>query len=297
MGRMIRMIRMIQPEPLDDAYRQCSDITRTQAGNFFYGIRLLPAPQRAALCAVYALARRIDDIGDGDLPRDEKLAALGRLRTDLAQLPGAADPVLCAVADASRRFGIPIGAFGELVDGVERDVAGYDYADFEDLVEYCRLVAGSVGRLCLSVFGSRPDARAESYADSLGIALQQTNILRDIREDLVNGRIYLPHTDLARFDVRLAIGEDGRLADPGGRLARLIRSAAARADAWYVEGLRLLPLLDRRSAACCGAMAGIYRRLLTRIAESPELVLDRRLSLTIGEKAGVAVRALAGRAA
>lgn len=289
-----------------DAYRECETITRTQARNFYYGIRLLPGPRRAVLSALYALARRIDDIGDGDLPVAGKVAALADLRRDLGDLDASTDPVLVAVADAGRRFPIPLDAFTEIVDGVEMDVTGRTYATFDELVVYCRCVAGSVGRLCLGVFdeaggpgngrgGRRSDPRAPEYADALGIALQQTNILRDIREDLGNGRVYLPQSDLDRFGVELTLDERGNLADKDGGLAALIVFSAERARKWYVEGLRLLALLDRRSAACCAAMAGIYSRLLTRIAADPAGVYDRRLSLSGRQKASVAARALMGR--
>ena len=277
-----------------EAYLRCEVITREQARNFYYGIRLLPADRRAVLCAVYALARRIDDIGDGDLPIAEKLADLKTLRAALGELPNATDPVLVAVGDAVRRYPIPLDAFDDLVDGVEMDVTGRTYPSFDDLVGYCRCVAGSVGRLCLGVFGSRPHPDASRYADTLGVALQQTNILRDIREDLLTGRIYLPAEDLDRFGVELALDERGVLADPEGRLSALIAFSAARAQSWYDDGLRLVPLLDRRSAASCRAMAGIYRQLLTRIAARPSAVFDRRLSLSGWQKAGVAMRALTG---
>ena len=279
---------------LDDAYRLCESITREQARNFYYGIRLLPAARRSVLCAVYALARRVDDIGDGDLPTEEKVRALASLRSDLSAIEGASDPVLAAVADAARRYPIPLAAFTELVDGVEMDVTGRRYRTFEDLVGYCRCVAGSIGRLCLGVFGSRPDPRAPQYADALGIALQQTNILRDIREDLVNGRVYLPQQDLDLFGVELVLDEQGALADKDGGLAALIQFSAERARSWYADGLRLIPLLDRRSAASAAAMSGIYRRLLERIEAQPALVYDRRLALSGWQKAGVAARALTG---
>jgi phytoene synthase len=279
---------------LTDAYQHCETITKIEARNFYYGIRLLPADKRSVLCAVYALARRIDDIGDGDLPVDAKLAALGALRPDLAGLDRSADPVLVAVADAARRFPVPLGAFDELIEGVEWDVTGRRYATFDELVEYCRRVAGSVGRLCLGVFGSRPHPEAAQYADTLGIALQQTNILRDIREDLGNGRVYLPQADLDRFGVELALDEQGALVDKDGGLSALITFSADRARGWYTDGLRLVPLLDWRSSASCLAMAGIYRRLLSRIEADPSLVFDRRLSLSGWAKAGVAVRALSG---
>jgi phytoene synthase len=253
------------------------------------------------LWAIYALARRIDDIGDGDLPSAVKHAQLAEVRRALRQ-PDDSDPVIAAVLDAARHFPVPLEAFEELVDGVERDIrmdAGeLRYETFEELVVYCRCVAGSIGRLCLGVFGSRPDPTAPGYADALGIALQQTNILRDIREDLVRGRVYLAQEDLDRFGVTLRLDSDGRLADPDGALRALVRDSATRAAGWYDRGLRLVPLLDRRSAACCTAMAGIYRQLLGRIGDDPTAVYDRRLSLSGREKAAVAARALvAGRAA
>jgi 15-cis-phytoene synthase len=283
---------------VDEALQVCEAITREQARNFFYGIRLLPATKRSGLCALYALSRRIDDIGDGDLPTEAKAAALGRLRADLAHAEASTDPVLIGVAATAERFPVPMGAFGELIDGVEMDVRGRTYETFDELVEYCRCVAGAVGRLCLGVFGAKPmhsaDGSASDFADALGIALQQTNILRDIREDLGNGRIYLPQQDLDRFDVELKLDGNGNLVDIDGRLAQLIEFAATRNRAWYARGWRLMPLLDRRSAACTGAMSGIYRRLLDDIAARPTAVYDRRLSLSGWQKAAVAARALTG---
>src|SRR6266536_3256218 len=141
------------------AYQRCELITKSQARNFSYGIRLLPADKRRALSAVYAFARRVDDIGDG------------------------------ALADAAGRFAIPLGAFGELIDGCEADVVGTRYGTFGDLEHYCRCVAGSIGRLSLGIFGCQDTAVAAPLADALGVALQLTNILRDIREDFGNGRV------------------------------------------------------------------------------------------------------------
>jgi phytoene synthase len=281
-----------------DAYRECERITREQARNFAWGIRLLPEPKRTALSAVYAFARRIDDIGDGPLPDDEKLRLLAEARAAAAD-PQAHpdDPVLVALADAARRLPIPLDAFGELVDGCEMDVSGRQYADLEELSDYCRCVAGSIGRLSLGVFAPQlapaEMARAAQLANELGIALQLTNILRDIREDLGNGRVYLPTKDLELFGVELRLGTDGALAPCDGRLAELIRFEAARAWGRYDEGFGLLTVLDRRSAACCAAMAGIYHELLTRIATDPRQVFDRRLSLPAPVKAAVAARSLA----
>jgi phytoene synthase len=280
---------------IEQAYRVCEEITRTQARNFHYGIRLLPPARRAALCALYALSRRIDDIGDEEGSTDDKLAALTALRAELAAIDTSTDPVLVAVRETARRYPVPMPAFDELVDGVEMDVVGRTYDTFEDLVGYCRCVAGTVGRLCLGVFGSRPDPRAAEWADTLGIALQQTNILRDIREDLTNGRVYLPRRELEAYGVELTLDEKGALVDKEGGLAAVIAGAAQRARLWYAEGMRLVPLLDGRSAACTAAMAGIYRQLLARIAADPTAVYHQRLSLSGWQKARVATAALIGR--
>jgi 15-cis-phytoene synthase len=305
------------------AYRHCEEITWSQARNFAYGIRLLPPAKRQALAAVYAFARRIDDIGDGDLPAPAKLAALADARASVTalgaerNLPGgngspapgnsglAGDLVLVALADAAHRFDIPLAAFGELIDGCEADVRGTTYRTFDDLLHYCRCVAGSIGRLSLGVFGTADVATAAPLADALGVALQLTNILRDIREDYLGGRIYLPAEDFERFGCSLGSGAlqpgapghgpsqpgpgDGANGD---KLAALVEFEAERASAWYAKGLTLIPLLDWRSAASAGAMAGIYHRLLERIAATPRVVLERRMSLSAGEKALVAARSL-----
>jgi 15-cis-phytoene synthase len=276
------------------AYRHCEQITRTEARNFSYGIRLLPPDKRRALSAIYAFARRVDDIGDGTLPAAEKLAQLDQARAAAADPAGYPDdPTLVGLADAARRFPIPLGAFGELIDGCAADVRGTTYGSFDDLLYYCRCVAGSIGRLSLGVFGAADPRVAEPLADALGVALQLTNILRDISEDHAGGRVYLPAADIERFGCELRPGSPPPAADPG-RFADLVRFEAARARDWYSTGLRLLPLLDRRSAACTAAMAGIYRRLLDRIAAAPAAAVSGRMSLPGWEKAWVAARSLAG---
>ena len=159
------------------------------------------------------------------------------------------------------------------------------YATFDEVVVYCRRVAGSIGRLSLGVFEPRDMARAKPLADDLGVALQLTNILRDVREDLLRGRVYVPREDLRRFGVELRLD-----APSDGAFEALIRFEADRAIAWFERGLQLLPLLDLRSAACAGTMARIYRRLLDRIRRDPSEVMRRRVSLPLWEKALVAAR-------
>ena len=286
------------------AYRYCESVTRVQAANFFYGIRLLPGERRRAMCAVYAFARRVDDIGDGTLEREEKLRRLDEQARAIAAIaaPAGVDLVMVALADAQRRFPLPDDALRELIEGVRMDVAGTTYESFEELVVYCRRVAGGIGRLCLAIFGLRGDARADTaraqrLADELGVALQLTNILRDVREDAENGRVYLPGEDLRRFGAVVTVGSsDALLADPEQRerLCALVRFECERARAWFDRGIALTRMLDRRSAACVLAMAGIYRRLLDRIEEHPEDALRGRMSLPAHEKAWVAARGMLG---
>ena len=295
---------------LGDAYARCEEITRREALNFYYGIRLLPPPKRRALSAVYALARRIDDVGDGGLPTERKLAALADLREEIDALGAGSvgagdDPVLVGVAHAASVFPIPVSAFGEIVKGCEHDAVGWSYQSMDDTVEYCRLVAGSVGRISLGVFGVKarsvprhrglqlkgaPSALAlpERLADDLGVALQLTNILRDVVEDQHLGRNYFPAQELERFGVSAGSW------DPPEAARELIRFMACRAVAWFERGLGLLDFLDCRSRACTAAMAGIYRRVLERIRIDPQAPLRGRVSLSGAEKALVAARSLAG---
>ncbi|MEU2338007.1 presqualene diphosphate synthase HpnD [Streptomyces sp. NPDC013172] len=288
--------------PVLAAYSYCETVTGQQARNFAYGIRLLPAPKRRAMSALYAFSRRVDDIGDGALADDVKAARLEDTRALLARIQDGAvaeddtDPVAVALAHAAQAFPIPLGGLDELIDGVLMDVRGETYETWDDLKVYCRCVAGAIGRLSLGVFGTEPGARgaerAPEYADTLGLALQLTNILRDIREDAGNGRTYLPQDDLAKFGC--SAGLDGPIPPEGSDFAGLVHFEVRRARALFAEGYRLLPMLDRRSGACVAAMAGIYRRLLDRIEREPDAVLRGRVSLPGHEKAYVAVRGLSG---
>jgi phytoene synthase len=274
---------------LDTAYERCAEITSREAKNFAYGIKLLPAQKRRAMCAVYAMARRIDDIGDGDLPASEKLTALAQVRKDIGALPTAVDdPVLVALADATRQYDLPLDEFDLLIQGCEMDVNGVRYETFDDLVAYCRRVAGSVGKLSLSIFGTRYPESAGVRAEALGVALQVTNILRDVVEDRGMNRVYLPLEEARRF------GCEPDLSRPPDAVAALIADQIPRVEQWFASGLELLPLLDRRSRACVSAMAGIYHRLLHLIERDPGAVLRGRMSLSTKEKLWVAARSLAG---
>lgn len=270
------------------AYEECRRIARASGSTFYAGMRLLPAGRRDALFAVYALARRIDDVADGGAPEAEKRERLGALRLELADPAASADPVFVAVADAASRHPIPLEAFDDLLDGAEADVDGVRHETFRELELYCRQVAGSIGRLALGVFETTDRAAAEPLADDLGVALQLGNILRDLGDDLRLGRSYLPEEDFARFGCTV------RGATIDGDAEPLVAFEAERALAWLEHGLALVPLLDRRSATCVLAMTTTYRRVVERIAVRPSLALGPRVSLPPWQKRLLIARALAG---
>jgi phytoene synthase len=279
---------------IERAYGTCEEITRRAAGNFYYGIRLLSRPKRQAISAVYAFARRVDDIADGEPAPEAQLDQLARERELVASLAAgtwgaSGDPVTLALGHARRHYDIPLDALEQLVDAVELDVRGARFETFDQLVEYCRGVAGSIGRLCLAVFTDGAAANGTAaLADELGVAMQLTNILRDVREDSARGRTYIPQEDLERFEC----------PDPSepsnARVAELIRFEATRAEQWFDRGLALVEALEPRSASCVLAMTGIYRTILARILSDPLAVLDGRISLPAWQKTWVAARSLAG---
>jgi phytoene synthase len=241
----------------DRAYAEVERITRRRARNFAYGIMVLPREKRRAIAAIYAFARRVDDIADGDLPRAEKRAALESLRAALDDLPGD-DAMLVALADARTRFPIPASALKALVDGGLQDLEQTRYADFEDLRGYCRKVAGAVGVACVAVYGSEDVERAQT----LGIALQLINIIRDVAEDWRLGRVYLPQDELSSFGVSEADIATGRTS---GAWHPFMSFQAERARTYLQDGLGLLRTLDGRSALCVSTFAGLYRATLDRI--------------------------------
>jgi phytoene synthase len=239
-----------------EAYAEVQRITRRRARNFAYGIMVLPRPKRRAIAAIYAFARAVDDVADGDLSLEEKRAALEDLRAGLDEPRAGA--MWIALGDARARYPIPREALAALVDGGLQDLATTRYATFEELEGYCKLVAGAVGVACLPVYGGGDAERAQT----LGIALQLINILRDVREDWQLGRVYLPQEELDSYGVTEADLAAGRATDAWRAFAAF---HAARCRAYLGEGLRLLPQLDRRSALCVGTFAELYRETLDRI--------------------------------
>jgi phytoene synthase len=265
-----------------EAYAETLAITAREARNFAWGIRVLPRPKREAVAALYAFARRVDDAADAPgVPAADRRARLEAIDGSLDAPPGD-DPVLVALADARTRYPIPAEALHDLVRGGLMDTERTRYGSWDELREYCGCVAGAVGVACAAVYGPRERELATPLAETLGLALQQINIMRDVPEDLRLGRIYLPEDERTRFGV----GEDELAAGrPGPGWLALMEHQAARAEVLLGEGLRLLPLLDRRSRLCVRSFAGIYRGLLLQMRGRDYDVFARRPSLSALEKA------------
>jgi squalene synthase HpnC/squalene synthase HpnD len=275
------------------SYADCREVARAAASNFYYAFYLLPRPKRDALCALYAFMRLVDDVSDtpGDLAEKRKGLARWRAALDAAVAGDtSAHAVLPALADTLERFQIPPRYFHDLISGAEMDLTVGAYATFDRLREYCYRVAGTVGLTCLHVFGFT-DPRAPDRAESLGIAFQITNILRDVRRDLEIGRVYLPQEDLERFGC--TPGElMGETITPN--LRALMEFESARAWSFYREGEPLVRLVDRDSRAALWALVRTYSGLLHRIEARNYDVFSTRARLTTAEKAGILVRAKFG---
>jgi 15-cis-phytoene synthase len=271
---------------LRSSEKYCHDLARREAKNFYWGFISLPYEQRIAIYALYCFARQVDDDADGpnraELP--DRLA-IHRERARLCARGEWNDPVTHVLANAVGRYGIPESELLELVDGVELDFFRKRYRTWEELQGYCNLVASVVGRMCVRIFGFE-DPSALELADALGLALQLTNILRDVREDAEMDRIYLPKEDLDRFGVTEQQLLDG-IADE--RWRELVAFEAGRARQLFSVGYGVLRLIPRRSAVCVHTMAGIYELILEKIERDPDFPLRGRTSLSRSEKLRVMV--------
>ncbi len=285
---------------LRESYRFCDTLARREARNFYYSFLLLPPSRRRAMCALYAFMRHTDDLADEPGTAEEKARALADWRRALdAALAGASDnvdtwPGLPALADTVTRYSIPAKLLHEVIEGVSMDIRPLGFATFDELADYCYHVASVVGLSCLHIWGYRSGGgKAERLAEHCGIALQLTNILRDVRDDARNGRIYLPREDLVRFGVAPEeLVADGR---PSDRVRDLLAFEGRRAYEYYEEARQLVPLVDPVGRPVLRTIVGIYRALLDEIARRDYNVLDGRISLPPYRKVAIALRAMMGR--
>lgn len=263
---------------LDASYAFSRHIARTRAKNFYYSFLLLSREQRDAMCAIYAFMRYCDDISEGEGASPE---AIERWCADLdLALDGhyGANALWPAFHDTVRRYRIPHQYFYEMIQGVSSDLDPKQLQTFDELYRYCYQVASVVGLTIIHIFGFE-SPEALRLAEKCGIAFQLTNILRDVREDRDNGRIYIPAEDIRNFGADLKVHDE--------RFVRLMRLQAQRARAYYDESGPLIDLVHRRSRASLWALIEIYSRLLTRIERSNFDVLGRRIRVPTWEKLGI----------
>jgi len=285
----LRALRGVTQSDRHRAERFNREMAKREAGNFYWGFISLGYHERMAIYALYNFARQVDDeadtVGLENLPA--RLAVHRDRISRCVRGEYGDDPILRVLCEAVARYSIPEHELQMLVDGVEMDFTRSRYATFEDLRAYCTLVASVVGRMCVRIFGFS-DPIALSRADDLGLALQLTNILRDVREDAVDmKRIYLPQDELAHFGIPERALFNGQIY-PGWR--DLIAESVARARTYFATGYEVLRYIPRRPAACVQTMAGIYEELLKKIERDPALPLRARAALSKTEKLRVVVR-------
>jgi phytoene synthase len=265
-------------------------LTRRSRSNFYYAFLTLPRARRAALYAVYAFCRTVDDVADLGIDRDVQRAGLARWREDVARCfqpgPPPEHPIARQLAAAVRAYPIPRTALEAIIEGCEMDLDRVRFATAEDLYPYCYRVASAVGLCCIEIFGYT-DPRAREYAVQLGTALQLTNILRDVGADARDGRVYLPQQDLQTFGV----SEDDLVAGRyGGRFVRLMEHQAARARPFYAAAAKAYPVVDARSLIAAEIMGGIYHALLEEIEARRFQVFGERITLPARRKVAIALR-------
>lgn len=286
----------MRDKALQASYRFCCRVARSEAKNFYHAFLLLPPTRRRSMCALYAFLRHTDDLADEPGPAALKTQALCTWRLELdAALAGeqSAWPGLFALADTVARHAIPAKLLHEVIEGVRRDIEPIRFATFEDLADYCYQVASVVGLSCLCIWGYRSEGgRAEKLAEECGIALQLTNILRDIGADARDGRIYLPEDDLCRFGVDPAQLAAARR--PDDRLRSLLAFQAKRASGYYQAVRQLIPLVAPIGRPVLRYIVGVYRALLDEIVRRDYDVLSSRASLSPWRKLAVGFRAVGG---
>ena len=263
-------------------YRESREITRREAKNFYYAFLTLPQERRRAIYVAYAFCRYCDDTVDNAESPDQKTNLLEELHANLndAYTGRTSDQMFLALADVADRHDIPEEYFKQVIYGVESDLTKVRYQNFEELRSYCYQVASVVGLICLQIFGYKDDA-AREYAVDLGLAMQLTNIVRDVQEDLRLGRIYLPQDEIVRFGYSEEEMEAGVVNES---FIELMRFQAQRAKGYFDSGFKLLPYLSPRSRACPAVMGQLYSKVLQRIEAAEFDVFQQRISLSKAEK-------------
>ena len=310
----------VPPEMIDTAYDYCEELTRREAGNFYHSFKYLPDDERRSIMAYYAFCRRADDIADGDYDDsfpggstdepesvdyrekieslspgqpvverstyNDKMSQLFYYRKKLSSAYDevtSTDPIFMAMKDTVEQYSIPRQFLDDMISGMEDDFHRNRYQTFEDLYSYCYRVASTVGLVCIEIYGY-DDQRAKEYAESWGVFMQLTNILRDVAEDAERDRIYLPLDDLAKYGITEEDVKGGRalLEHPGWK--PFVEEYIERCHLYKEKAFKLLPLLDRRSRYSPAAMATFYQSILKKIEKLDGDVFTDRVQLSKAEK-------------
>ncbi len=271
-----------------DPNQYCAQKAAASGSSFYYAFQFLPPRKKAAIQALYAFCREVDDSVDQVSDPAAALARLGFWRGEIAAVYGGQPqhPVALALAEAVQEFDLEQAYFQEIIDGVEMDLHSRRYETFADLQLYCYRVASVVGLLSIEIFGYS-DRATRRYAHKLGIAFQLTNILRDVGEDAARGRIYLPQEDLTAFGVE---EKDVLQRRPTPELGEVMGFEAGRAREFYRQALEELPKTDRPNQLPGLIMAAIYRRILEKVAAEGAAVIRTRVGLTPLRKFWIAWR-------
>jgi len=264
---------------VDEAYRYCRAIAHKHGANFSVGFRFLPKTKRRAVYAAYAFCRVADDIADEDTKsssrRVDELNQWQR-ELDACYAGSPTHPITIALTDALQHFAIPKSAFIALIDGCRQDMVKTRYETFDELLQYCELVAASISDISLSIFGYRSD-NAIAYGRNLAVALQLTNVTRDIGDDLTRDRIYVPAVELREFGVE---ERDLFARAENERVKRMIEFQIERAHRYFVEAEPLLRELDFDARFPTLLMGGVYATVLAKLRKDPLIAIRRRLSLS-----------------
>jgi phytoene synthase len=309
----------VPTEMIEAAFAYCELLTQQEAGNFYHSFKYLPDDQRQAMCAYYSFCRRADDIADGDyvdvfpgsvgaddpeaveyrrsleeLTGEKSVLDAPAYRDKLAQLffyrkklstaynhHSSTDPIFMALKETATQFEVPKEYLDDLISGMEDDLYTNRYQTFEDLYRYCYRVASTVGLTCIEIYGY-DDPRAKEYAESWGIFMQLTNILRDVAEDAQRNRVYLPIEDLERHGIKpRELSED---LSNDKRWHAFVAEFIERIEGYHKKGLKLLPLLNRKARYSPAAMMAFYSSILKKIKKKDGNVFHGTIKLTKAEK-------------
>jgi len=277
---------------LDDSYRYCEQITRHAAKNFYYSFLLLPREKRLSLYAIYAFMRYCDDAVDEPVEYKEQISSVAMCREQLDMVLNKTvpdHPLFPAFIDSIDKYNIPSKYLYEVLEGMEMDLVKKRYETFEELKKYCYHAASAVGLVTLQVFGYSKQDKVYPLAVDCGIALQMTNIIRDLKEDAYRDRIYFPRCDWNQYGLS---EDDFKTSRPSSLMTSYLSSVVQQTEQFYQSAYKLIPYIDKDSRCALSAMIDIYHHILLKIKDHNYDVFSRRISLPPLQKIGIGLKSV-----